>query len=271
MAQSTSGYVDVNGGKLYYEAAGEGHPLVLIHAGIADHRMWDDQWEAFTSRYRTIRYDTRGFGKTTSESVTFSNRDDLRALLDHLGVDKAYLVGVSRGGQIAIDFTLESPERVAALITVGSGPGGFSDVELPPEQEARFDEMERLEEAGDTETVIRLGIEAWLAGFHRTVDQMPAHLVQRMVEMGRTNYSHTEQLTPIPLDPPAVARLNEINVPTLIIWGDIDEAYALAASPYLADNIAGARRAIISGTAHMPNMEKPEEFSLIVMDFLKSL
>lgn len=270
MTQSASGYVDVNGGKLYYEVAGEGHPLVLIHAGIANLRMWDDQWEAFTSRYRTIRYDTRGFGKTTSENVTFSNRDDLRALLDHLGVDKAYLMGVSRGGQIATDFTLEYPERVAALITVASGPGGF-EAEEPPEQVARFEEMERYEEAGDIENVIRLDLEIWFSGFHRTIDQMPAHLVQRMVDMGRANYSHTETLTPIPLDPPAVRRLNEINVPALVMWGDLDVAFTLASSAYLADNIPGAKRVIMQGTAHMPNLEKPDEFTHIVLEFLQAL
>src|SRR5690349_8638123 len=110
--QTTRDYLPVEGGQLYYEVTGAGHPLVLIHAGVADLRQWDEQVAAFAPHYRVIRYDTRGFGKTRTEPVAFSNRQDLYELLTHLGVEKAYLIGNSRGGQIAFDFTLEHPEMV---------------------------------------------------------------------------------------------------------------------------------------------------------------
>jgi len=115
-----SGYLPIPGARLYFEAAGEGHPLVLIHAGVADNRMWDEQFTVFAQRYRVIRYDTRGFGKSKTEDVEFSNHQDLLDLLDHLNVRKAYLVGASRAGGIAINFTLEHPERVDGLALVGS-------------------------------------------------------------------------------------------------------------------------------------------------------
>src|SRR5690242_4972987 len=123
--QRLAGYAPVENGQLYYEVAGEGYPLVLIHAGIANSRMWDAQVEAFAQRYRVIRYDTRGFGKTRTEETSYSNRQDLYDLLNHLGVEKAYVLGLSRGGQIAIDFTLEHPKMVAALIPVAAGFSGF--------------------------------------------------------------------------------------------------------------------------------------------------
>ena len=118
-------------GRLAYEVEGEGHPLTLIHAGLAHLRMWDEQVPAFAERYRVIRYDTRGFGRTTTDDVEFSNRDDLRALLDHLGVERTHLLGLSRGAQIALDFTLESPERVSSLVWVAGGVGGFGGPEPP--------------------------------------------------------------------------------------------------------------------------------------------
>jgi len=120
-----NGFTDVPAGRLYYEVEGEGPPLTLVHAGVAHLRMWDLQAADWAERYRVIRYDTRGFGRTQCEDVPYSNRADLAALLDHLGVSRTHLLGASRGGTIAIDFTLEHPARVASLIAVaGRGRGG---------------------------------------------------------------------------------------------------------------------------------------------------
>ncbi len=119
-----TGFAEVNGARLYYEVAGAGHPLTLIHAGIADHRMWDDQFAAFAARYRVIRYDLRGFGQSTLPPGPFSMVDDLRGLLASLGVERTYLLGCSMGGGIALDFTLTHPDQVDALILVGSGVSG---------------------------------------------------------------------------------------------------------------------------------------------------
>ncbi len=104
-----NGYVPVRNGELYYEVEGAGHPLVLIHAGVADHTMWDAQAPVFARRFRVIRYDTRGYGRSRTQDTEYSERQDLLDLLDHLGVPAAHVVGISRGGMIAIDFTLEHP------------------------------------------------------------------------------------------------------------------------------------------------------------------
>ena len=128
MTRSTyreGGFAEIHGTQLYYDTLGEGHPLVLIHGGYMDRRMWDDQFHAFAKHYRVIRYDVRGFGKSELPPVPYADRQDLFDLLNYLGVEKTYLLGLSLGGIIAIDFTLEHPTMVDALILVGSPIPGF--------------------------------------------------------------------------------------------------------------------------------------------------
>src|SRR5579872_3466169 len=122
--QTVTGFAEVNSTKLFYEVAGEGHPLVLIHGGLVDHHLWDEQFSAFAQHYKVIRYDMRGFGDSGLIKVgdaPYSMRDDLHALLQHLGIEKTYIMGLSMGGGMAIDFTLAYPEMVDALIPVAAG------------------------------------------------------------------------------------------------------------------------------------------------------
>jgi 3-oxoadipate enol-lactonase len=127
-------FLETNGARIAYDTEGEGEPVVLIHAGVANRSMWDDQVAALRDAYRVIRYDTRGYGETTTEKVSFSNRADIAALLDHLGEASAHIVGLSRGGMIALDFTVESPERVRSLAVVAGGISGYeSPDEVPAE------------------------------------------------------------------------------------------------------------------------------------------
>ena len=120
-----SGFAEINGARLYYEDAGQGFPIVMVHAGIADHRMWDDQFPVFAQQYRVIRYDNRGYGKSRMVPGPYSLRDDLLKLMQVLDVEQAVVMGCSMGGETVIDFTLEHPDKAAALITVGSGMSGF--------------------------------------------------------------------------------------------------------------------------------------------------
>src|SRR5512142_2414577 len=110
-----SGFADVNGARLYYEEAGQGFPLVMVHAGIADHSMWDDQFAYFAPKYRVIRFDMRGFGQSPAVSGPYAPRDDLAGLLNHLQVERAFLIGCSMGGSMCIDFTCEHQNMVAGL------------------------------------------------------------------------------------------------------------------------------------------------------------
>ncbi|MBK8024792.1 MAG: alpha/beta hydrolase [Chloroflexi bacterium] len=272
-----TGFVETNGARLRCEVAGQGEALVFIHAGIADRSMWDPQVEAFQGQYRVIRYDTRGYGESeTLESVSYSNRADLRALLDTLRVDKAVLIGCSRGGQIAIDFTLESPERVRALVPVCAGLPGYDYTHVvPPEEEALFNEAEAAETAaettGDWARVAEFDVLVWADGVARG-GQAPDAVREKVRQMCEKIYARGDDPgTPIVLDPPAGKRLSEIAVPALVIVGEYDTSHARAAADAMAGGIAGARKVMIRNAAHLPSMEHPALFNQLLGDFLASL
>ncbi|HVC32088.1 MAG TPA: alpha/beta fold hydrolase [Chloroflexota bacterium] len=263
-----TGYVDVEGGRLYYEVAGAGPALVLVHAGVADCRMWDEQVGAFARHYRVIRYDTRGFGKTTSGDVAFSDRQDLADLLSHLGIDRTAVLGLSRGGQIAVDFTLEHPEMVDALVAVAAGISGYQGPATEAELQL-FHEYGALSESKDAEGLIELGVRVWVDGPGQPVGRAAATVRDRVREMMASNdRSHREELQPRALEPPAVERLGEIRVPTLVVVGDLDFTGVVAAMALLGERVAGARHVVVPGTAHMVSMEQPERFNGMVLEFL---
>jgi pimeloyl-ACP methyl ester carboxylesterase len=274
--QVTTGFLEVPGGQLYYEVAGTGHPVALIHAGVADNRMWDEQFTALADRYRVIRYDTRGYGKTRTEGVEFSNRQDLYDLLDHLDVDKVYVMGLSRGGQIAIDFTLEHPERVAALIPAAAGLSGYDhqpeDSEKAQQETAAFTRMEQLWEAGAHDELQELELQMWVDGPGQPAGRAAPSVRERVREMNAGAYNRGEpEPKPQPLEPPAAGRLHEIRVPTLVIVGDLDTTGTLAMADRMAQAIPRARKVVLPGAAHMVNMEQPERFNEIVLEFLDSI
>lgn len=271
--QVEKGFFDIPGARLYYEVAGEGRPLVLIHAGVADCRMWDDQFLEFAQSHRVLRYDTRGYGQSVTEDVAFSNREDLDALLTHLRIDRASLVGVSRGGTIAIDFTVEHSERVSALIPVASGLSGHSlGAAVPAAEQEAFDQMEALWKERDFDHLAELEVRMWVDGPGQPATRVPSTVRERVRAMILHTYrTHQVEGRPQPLTPPAIGRLGEIRVPTLVIVGDLDTAGVLAAADVLVRDIHGARKVVIPGTAHMLNMEKPLEFTRVVMSFLRGL
>lgn len=266
-------FLDINRGRLYYEEAGSGPAVVFVHAGIADHRMWDDQWEAFAAHYHVVRYDTRGYGQTTTEDVPYSNRADLLALLDHLNIGRATLIGCSRGGQIAADFALEHPDRAAALVLSCAALGGV-EFEPTPEEKVLFDEADAAEEAGDWERVIARDIQAWVDGFGRPPDAADeTHLTtirDRVRAMEWASVAHnTEGGQSLPLEPPAAGRLNQLRLPAFVLIGDYDVSGIKQAARVYGAGIAGAAFAQLPA-AHLPNMELPGEFNRLVLDFLKS-
>ena len=259
-----TGAADVNGTALWYEDSGEGPPLVLIHAGIADSRMWDGQVAAFAQRYRVIRYDVRGFGRSPMPPGPYSNVEDLHALLQTLGVERASLVGLSMGGGIALDFALEYPEMVDALVLAASGLGGFQWSDALKQDWA---EEDAALEAGDLARAAEINLRMWVDGPARTPDEVDPAVRARVREM-LLAASHADDGEQQRLEPPAIARLGEIRVPALVIVGDRDQPDMLAVADRLAGGIAGARKVVVPGVAHMVNMERPEEFSRMVRDFL---
>ena len=269
MGAIETGFVEVEGGQLYYETAGTGPALVLIHAGVADCRMWDEQVKVLSQHYRVIRYDTRGFGKTTSQDVSFSNRQDIVDLLKHLGIERTAILGNSRGGQIALDFTLEHPERVTALIPVAGGVGGY-EAPATDAEKLLFAEYERLEEQKDYEMLTEFEVGVWGDGPGQPVGRADARVREQLREMIANNYRlhHQEDLKPHVLEPPAVGRLAEIHVPTLVMWGNLDFTEVGATAKLLLEHVSGAQEAFFPGVAHMISLEQPERFNAVVLDFL---
>jgi 3-oxoadipate enol-lactonase len=262
-----AGFLQVPGARIYYEVEGSGPPVVMIHAGVADLRMWDHQVAALRDSCRVIRYDTRGFGHTGSESVEFSNRDDLAALLDHLGEERVHLVGASRGGSIALDFTIERPERVITLTIAAGGISGYQPpVQGPKEFWERGDE---LYEAREWERLADLESRYWADGPGQPRDRVPE--VRRAVRSWLLSNYRAEKETgwPVPLDPPAADRLHEIRVPLLVLLGTLDDVGTVASMRHLASSVPGARLEELP-TAHMINMEQPERFNALLLGHISA-
>lgn len=260
--------VEINGAQINYEIAGEGAAVAFLHAGIADRRMWDDQFEVFAQRYRVLRYDLRGFGETTAPAMDYAHHDDLRALLDHLGIERAALVGCSNGGRVAMNFTLTNPHRVAALAMIGSAPEGFKfDGESP----ALWDEIVKAFDAGDLECTADLEAQLWVVGPNRPREAVDAAVLAKVRAMNLIALQNEvagvgdEQS----LTPPAAERLGELHLPALVVVGANDSPVTVAAGAFMAANIAGAEQVIMPDTAHLPSMEHPAEFNRILLDFLR--
>ncbi len=274
--QPTRGFAEVNGAKLYYEVMGAGHPLVLLHEGIADSRMYDDQFNPFAQRYRVVRFDLRGFGQSDlppgDEPVALY--EDLYGLLALLGIKKTYMLGMSMGGAIALDFTLAYPVMVDALILVAPGVSGYDMTSFEVEYKAIGEEIEEAVKRGDYERASELETRIWVDGPERTPQQVDPVVRQRVYEMNLHNFRNmgaAEFPPPWELEPPAIARLGEVAVPTCLIIGDKDVREMLSIIDKLEQGIPGARKVVMRDVAHALNMEQPEEFNRIVLDFLGSL
>lgn len=262
-------YVQIGDGKLYYEVEGEGETLLLNHAGFIDSGMWDDQWDVLAEHYNLIRYDMRGYGKSDPLKAPADRRDDLRQLLDHLNIQRAALLGCSMGGEIALDFALEYPERVSALITVSAVPSGFEMKGEPPRY--MMDMIEAFKK-DELDRVADLQIRIWVDGEHREPNQVDAKMRQHAAAMNKIPVQRRTwamDMEPVnPLNPPAVSRLKDIHVPTLLIAGALDNSEIIRAAGVMEKEIKGAKKVVIEDAAHVPNMDQPEEFNRIVLDFL---
>ncbi len=263
----STGYADVNGTRLYYELAGAGHPIVLIHGFTLDTRMWDDQFEAFTQHYRVLRYDARGFGRSEVPTArSYSHSDDLMALLEHLGVSDAYILGLSLGGSLATNFTLAYPEASRALIPVAPGLRGF---QVSQEVAGWLESLSTSARA----TGVEVAKEIWLGLPWFTPAQQKPSVYSRIRQIV-SDYSGWHWLNTNPVlvsDPPEIELLDRIRVPTLLIVGEQDVSDNHVIVDFMEQAIPNARKIVIPGVGHMANMEDPESFNEIVLDFLAEI
>lgn len=265
-----SGYVRNGSSDIYFESHGSGAAILFIHAGVADSRMWRDQLHLHG--HRSIVFDQRGFGKTVWKTGDYSNREDAVAVLDHLEIRSAVLVGCSNGGEAAMQVALIAPDRVSGLVVVGSAPrgwepeGGWNDDPLWDEAIAAFD-------AGNMDAVVDLDARIWLAGPGRSLDDIDVELIDLFRDMDRTpTETESERDGYVQtLEPPTNQRLDEIVAPTLVVVGDQDQPDLITAAHYLAERLSDREAVIIENAAHLPSLEQPETFNAALRTFLTSI
>jgi 3-oxoadipate enol-lactonase len=280
----TERFVPVPGGRLFAVDEGDpaAPPIHLLHAGIADLRSWDALAPLLVAAgYRVIRHDTRGFGRTETDDVDFSERADVIAVLDAAGIGRAALVGNSMGGANAFDTAIEYPDRVVAVVGIGAGLRGY-DHESPPDEEAAFVEMEAAEEALDgasdedrserLERLLELEIHFWLNGRGQPEDRVPGEVRDALTEMDRLHLANDRiHGRPVRLAPVANDRLADLRCPVLAIAGLLDISDVEATAAHLEEHATNARAVRLPDAAHMVGMEAPERTADLIVDFLAPL
>lgn len=256
----------IHGARINFERQGSGLPLIFLHAGIADLRMWEPQVAAFANHFDVTRPDQRGFGKSELPPGPWSPVADLLTLVDDLHLKPVDLVGSSMGGELAIDFALEHPQRISKLVLVGSSVGGFN---FKPEHAHLFAEASAARKARDFDALNQAMQYLFLDGPERRRGYVAEPLRKVFLEMNAIAVrADFEKAPPLKPEPPAIRRLHEITAPTLVVVGDKDVPTVVEAADLLTDSIPNARKAIIHDAAHLPNLEHPEQFNRLVLEFL---
>jgi pimeloyl-ACP methyl ester carboxylesterase len=237
---------------LFYEASGAGEPIVLIHAFSVDRRMWEPQIAAFDGRFRVVRYDLRGHGRSAAPVGPYTGYGDLKDVLDALGIQRAVLVGLSAGSEVAINFALTNPDRVSRLVLASPGLGGYR---LPPLPWA--DATFKAAAAGDAQAAARLWAQTPIMALRK--NETARDTVRSLVEDNWRlwTFGRTEQ----PLMPPAITRLAGINSPVLVVTGSEDLSYITDIAALIAKSVANGRHMVIPGAGHIVNLDAPSEFS----------
>jgi pimeloyl-ACP methyl ester carboxylesterase len=256
----TEGYVDIAGGRLWFERSGEGFPVVLLHPGLWDSRIWDPQFEAFAQGHDVLRYDRRGHGRSDPPTGPSSDLRDLRSLVAAQWIERCALVGCAAGAQLALDFALEHPSVVEAVVLVSPDVTGYTwrDTGL----EALGEEVDSALRAGETERAMEIELAVWAP--HSTRD--PEGLARRVAMENLDVLTIDDEL----LEParPAVERLGDVHAATMVVVGDrdLEEVYRIA--DLLTDRIPGTMRRTIADADQLVNVAKPERFNRLVLDFL---
>jgi 3-oxoadipate enol-lactonase len=265
-AQSASAgpvsFVEVAGSKLYYEECGTApQTVVLIHDGVVNSAVWDDVWPEFCKHFHVIRYDRRGYGRSPAATTWYSETDDLLSLLHHLKVSRAALVGSSHGGELSIDFTLAYPEIVQQLVLVGAVVNG-----MPYSQHFldRGKTAFELLSKGD----MKRAISEWSKDKYLIAPGNDAAR-KRLFDLLSANPQDMKHADYPLRNKPALPRLHEIHVPALILTGDADIPDVHAHAGAIEAGIPNSRRVVVTGTGHIMYLEKPTEFSRLVINFIQ--
>jgi pimeloyl-ACP methyl ester carboxylesterase len=262
-----SGIADVNGARLYFETAGCGEALVFIHGLGLDTRMWDPQFEIFAKNFLVVRYDLRGFGRSSVPTAeSYSPAEDLHALLRYLRIPHAHILGLSLGGRYAVNFGLLFPQATKSLILVDSSLDGF---DFSPEFLGPFPEIEACAKRGDLKTANQLWLSHPLFAPARENREVAPKLAKIVGDYSGWRWANRDPTRSS--YPPAIQCLDQIRVPVLVLVGDRDLTDFRAIADLLAREIPGAMKNVLPGVGHMSNLEGPEQFNRIVFNFLSGL
>lgn len=251
--------------------AGEGIPVVFLHAGVCDSRMWATQMKAVAEAgFWAVAYDRRGHGETTSPDETFSHLEDLEAVLDALGIHAAVFVGSSRGGALAIDFALAHPERAAGLVLVGTSVTGSRKPLFSPDVMRVVHAMEAVAESGDVEAINAVETHAWLDGPLSESGRVAGPVRELFQSMNRT-ILEKPRLTREEPGEAAIDLVSGIDTPALLVAGDLDFPHIVNRHDDLSEDMDNAFAVVIEGTAHLPSLERPDLFNPFLLEFLAAL
>lgn len=263
--------LSIGGATLVADVTGEGACVVLLHAGVADRRMWRTTYEALSRKFKCIAYDRRGFGDSTSPDEAFRNIDDLDAVIQHFGCDSAHLIGSSQGGRIAIDYALAKPKSVLSLVLVAPAlSGALIPLSYPPAIQLLMNELEQAEATADFEKMNAIEAHLWLDGPLSSKNRVVGSARDLFLDMNGRALKHAplnrEQPPPFAAD-----QLHRLTHPTLVIWGDADFRHIRDRSRLIANTLPGARHLAMEECAHLPNMERPMQFDYAILEFLTGL
>ena len=262
----TTGFAQASKTQIYYEAVGEGKAVVFIHAGIADSRMWDPQFEAVPDGFRFVRVDLRGFGHSKIPREPYTDCEDVLAVMDHLDIDKAVMVGCSIGAEAALDLATFAPYRLSGLVLIGASAPGFN----PPSADYRSPQWPaaiEAFEAGDMEKVAELEAEIWVVGRDRTRSEVDASVFDLVEEMNLAALK-TESKRDERRKAPQLEALPHVDIPCLVVVGEHDLPQLVEAAEHLEDTFDHATRVVIENAAHLPSLEQPETFNRAFFHFL---
>ncbi|RCX23185.1 pimeloyl-ACP methyl ester carboxylesterase [Fontibacillus phaseoli] len=260
------GMLNIEGGQLFYTVSGEGEPIVLIHGNFNDHQIWNGQVDFFSAHYKLVRYDLRGYGLSSTPNATFSNIDDLKALIDSLKLRNIALVGSSMGGGIATDFTLTYPHLVKTLILVAPSINGNPyPMKLLWHGIKNFIHL-RLK--GRKKAIESFIVNPFWSYFFPPLRKVEART--QLIDNVRNpnNFCRFSPSLSAAVKPYAFNRLHEINIPTLIIIPDQDHSFNIETAKTLHKRIELSSKITMHGCGHLPFIEAPHEFNQTVFDFL---
>ena len=271
-----TGFAEVNGTQLYYEVAGQGEPILFVHGNFGDTRHWDYQFEPLAKKYKVIRYDVRGYGKSANPNPdeAYYDYEDILALLDFLKIDKVHICGVSMGSGIAVDFALVHPERCFSLIPVGPWAYGFGSGKYTTAAGDSLNVIFGKGVQGLNEEGIKAATDFWWTGtkfvkssvrIQRTMDEL-LKMGYEYDYWGFKNQSKRRNAQPV-----AISRLSEIKLPTLIITAEYDLKPCIDIAEKMEKEIEGSKKISIKDAGHLMNMEKPDEFNAVLTEFIENL